>query len=232
MRWRCRAIRHRCLPQVDEVLVELSWDKTCARMQALLDEAVAANQARHLRSFRQAVRRGAAIAPRITTSHRRAPAFPAPCWRNGWPPPARRCSFATSVRTSPAMPSTPQRRRHPDPQIRTAHLPHQQRGDLRLSLPLHALAALRAPRAGERRRQAAADPDQPHHAERALRPRPDERGRGRGIPRRRAPSRWSEIRTSRGRGGLAGRPRALRDLLPRAIPASNGGSIPRSSTSR
>jgi UDP-galactopyranose mutase len=39
------------LPQVDEMLSKLSWDKTCASMNTLLEEAIATNNARHLRSF-------------------------------------------------------------------------------------------------------------------------------------------------------------------------------------
>ena len=47
----------------------------------------------------------------------------------------------------PAAAMTAERGGHPLPQIRPAHLPHQQRRDRRLSVAIHRMAAVRAPRA-------------------------------------------------------------------------------------
>ena len=61
------------------------------------------------------------------------------------------------------------RRRHPGPQVRAAHLPHQLARGLRLPVAVHRVAAVPAPRARLGRRPAAADPDQPRHDQPAVR---------------------------------------------------------------
>ena len=83
------------------------------------------------------------------------------------------------------------------------------------------MAPLRASRAGRCRRQAGADADQPHDAQRALRSRPQERGGGGGVPRRarRAGRRHPHLGRRR---RLHGRARALRDLLPGLYPQAMG----------
>ena len=87
---------------------------------------------------------------------------------------ARRAAGEPAWRARPAdRPARPCRRqrlrrarrgRHPLSQIRPAHLPHQQRPGGRLSVAVHRVAAVRAPRAGAGARAAGADPDQPHDA--------------------------------------------------------------------
>ena len=85
----------------------------------------------------------------------------------------------------------------------------------RLPVAVHRLAPVRAPRPRARRRAAAADPDQPHDDQRALRARPADRGGGRGLLRRARASRSSCIEDLRGRRRREGRPRPLREVLPR-----------------
>ena len=60
---------------------------------------------------------------------------------------------------------------------------------------LHPLAPLRAPGAGERRRPAGADPDQPGHHQPALRAEPHQHADG-GLPRLRGRAPRDEVRTS------------------------------------
>ena len=73
---------------------------------------------------------------------------------------------------------------------------------------------------GARRRQAGADPDQPHHAQHALRAGPCRRGGGGGVPgRARRAARDPHVRGCRcQRGG----PRTLRNLLSRLYPQAMG----------
>ena len=85
---------------------------------------------------------------------------------------------------------------------------------LRLPVAVHPVAALRAPRAGQRRRPAGADPDQPGHRQPALRAEPRPRSRWRSSSRR-WPRSVDTMQHLRGRGRQQGRPRALREVLPR-----------------
>ena len=61
-----------------------------------------------------------------------------------------------------------QRARHSGAQVRAAHLPYQLDGGVRISVAVHRVAALRASRAGQRRRDDAADSDQSRHDQPAL----------------------------------------------------------------
>ena len=55
--------------------------------------------------------------------------------------------LSTSARTSAATPTTTTTSRHPGPQVRPAHLPHQLARGLRVPVAVHRLAAVPAPRA-------------------------------------------------------------------------------------
>jgi UDP-galactopyranose mutase len=91
------------------------------------------------------------------------------------------------------------------------------------------LAPLRAPRARRGARQAGADPDQPDDAERAVRPRSqDRRGRGRAIWRPRAEP-VEDIKTSKTSLSTPSGASST-SCSSRAIPASNGAWIRASST--
>ena len=76
-----------------------------------------------------------------------------------------------------------QRRRHPGPPLRAAHLPHQLAAGRRLPVALHRVAALRAPRAGPGRRQLVPIPINLTTLNRLYGLNLDA-GRGRGLPRR------------------------------------------------
>ena len=119
-----------------------------------------------------------------------------------------------------------QRGRHSDPSLWAAHLPHQRAADRRLPVAVHALAALRASRAGACRRQAGADPDQPDHDQPALRPDLDA-GRRRGASSPAGRSRSTHDPDVRGRGGQPGRAASSTRSSSVATPASNGAWIPR-----
>ena len=148
--WRCRAIRQ--LPAAggrDAVHAVLGQDLRSMNGADRRGDATAQCTASAADRCRQALGIGAATVPALRLHHRGA-GFAgsvmaerlASVGQEG--PRVRQASACRRQRLRLLR-----RGRHADPPIRAAHLPHQQRGDLRLSLPLHRVAALRAPRAGE-----------------------------------------------------------------------------------
>ena len=114
-------------------------------------------------------------------------------------------------------------RRAAVPSVRPAHLSHQRRARRRISERLHGVAAVRAPGAGERRRPAGPDPDQPNDDQRTLWPR-SRRSRGDGISgaRRRTARRDPDVRR---RDRRARRTRAATSASFAATRASIGAAI-------
>ena len=99
----------------------------------------------------------------VRLSRSSARASPAACSPSGSPRSGKKVLIVDSGRTSAATPTTTTTSRHPDPQVRAAHLPHQLERGVRLPVALHRMAAVPAPRAGVGRRAAGADADQPGH---------------------------------------------------------------------
>ena len=105
--------------------------------------------------------------------------------------------------------------------------------DLRLPVAVHRVAALRAPRAGQRRRPAGADADQPRHASTRSTASTSTAFEMRGVLRLASPSRVDAIAHVRGRGRRRKvGPGALREVLPRLHAQAVGPRSVASSTPR